>query len=185
MPDIPGLPFSDRILNPLLRYDFGPGVQRRGSLGGDVASCRRGIVGVLPTYVPRVNAGRQRNVGRPVGAAAGAARHLSRMEHGRARASSPGYGCGFQGGWIPFAKTKAERIGHNDPRLSIEERYGTHEGYVAAVRKAADQAVTDRFLLPDDAARYVREAQASKVLDGGAAGRLGSVSRASNSRRST
>jgi hypothetical protein len=50
-------------------------------------------------------------------------------------------------------------------RLSLEERYGTHEAYVAAVRKAADQAVTDRFLLPDDAARYVREAQASKVLE--------------------
>jgi len=75
-----------------------------------------------------------------------------------------GYGCGFQGGWIPFAKTKAERISHNDPRRSLEERYGTHEGYVSAVRKAADQAVKDRFLLPDDAARYVREAQASKVL---------------------
>ena len=75
-----------------------------------------------------------------------------------------GYGCGFQGGWIPFAKTRAERIAHNDPRLSIEERYGTHEAYVSAVRKASDQAVKDRFLLPDDAARYVSEAQASQVL---------------------
>jgi hypothetical protein len=77
-----------------------------------------------------------------------------------------GYGCGFQGGWIPFAKTKAERISHHDPRLSLEERYGTHEGYVSSVRKAADHAVKDRFVLPDDAARYVREAQASKVLEG-------------------
>jgi hypothetical protein len=61
----------------------------------------------------------------------------------------PGYGCGFQGGWIPFAKTKAERISLKDPRLSVEERYGTHEAYVSAVRKAANQAVKDRFLLPD------------------------------------
>ena len=47
---------------------------------------------------------------------------------------------------------------------SLEERYGTHDGYVAMVRKAAEQAVRDRFLLPDDAARIVREAEASDVL---------------------
>ena len=75
-----------------------------------------------------------------------------------------GHGCGFQGGWIPFAKTKAERIANHDPRLSLEERYGTHDGYVAVVRKAAEQAVNDRFLLPDDAARILRDAEASTVL---------------------
>src|SRR3954466_9113460 len=51
-----------------------------------------------------------------------------------------GYGCGFQGGWIPFAKTKAERMKSKDPRLSLEERYATHDAYVSAVKKAADQA---------------------------------------------
>jgi hypothetical protein len=75
-----------------------------------------------------------------------------------------GHGCGFQGGWIPFAKTKAERIASGDPRQSLEERYGTHEEYVAVVRKAVEQAVKDRFLLPDDAARILREAEASAVL---------------------
>src|SRR5262249_58359009 len=63
-----------------------------------------------------------------------------------------GHGCGFQGGWIPFAKTKAERVANHDPRLSVEERYGTLENYAAIVKRAADQAVRDRFLLPDDAA---------------------------------
>jgi len=38
-----------------------------------------------------------------------------------------------------------------DPRPSLEERYGSHAGYVSAVRKAADAAVTAKFLLPDDA----------------------------------
>lgn len=74
-----------------------------------------------------------------------------------------GHGCGFQGGWIPFAKTKAERLRNHDPRPSLEERYPTHLHYVSLVRRAAEQAVKDRFLLPDDAARYVREAQASDV----------------------
>src|SRR4026209_2951173 len=75
-----------------------------------------------------------------------------------------GQGCGFQGGWIPFAKTKAERIANHDPRLSLEERYGTHEAYVARVGRAAEQAVRDRFLLPEDATRIVREADASDIF---------------------
>src|SRR5204862_402694 len=75
-----------------------------------------------------------------------------------------GHGCGFQGGYIPFAATKAERLRNNDPRPSVEERYGTHDAYVAAVRRAADQAVRERFLLPEDAGRFVREAEASDVL---------------------
>ena len=34
-----------------------------------------------------------------------------------------------------------------DPRLSLEERYGTHAGYVAAVRRAADDAACKGYLL--------------------------------------
>ena len=123
------------------------------------------LVGALPTYVPRVNEDGNETSGVPsvqLQAPLGTYLGWNTVRSG----VFAGYGCGFQGGWIPFAKTKAERISHNDPRLSIEERYGTHEGYVAAVKKAADQAVKDRFLLPDDAARFVREAQASKVLEG-------------------
>lgn len=65
---------------------------------------------------------------------------------------------------IPFARTRAERQASGDPRLSLEERYGSHEGYVAAVRKAADRALAAGFLLRDDADRLVREAEASRVL---------------------
>ena len=48
---------------------------------------------------------------------------------------------------VPFAKTKAQRLANNDPRLSLEERYGTHKGYVAAVTKAADNAACQGYLL--------------------------------------
>ena len=44
-------------------------------------------------------------------------------------------GGGLAGGYIPFAKTRAERIATGDPRPSLEERYGTHGGYVCAVKK--------------------------------------------------
>ena len=162
MPDIPELPFSDRVLNPLLRYDFGPGFNAA-DLSGVMSLVPPRLVSVVPTYVPRVNEDGNETSGVPsvqLQAPLGTYLGWNTLRSG----VFAGYGCGFQGGWIPFAKTKAERISHNDPRRSLEERYGTHEGYVSAVRKAADQAVKDRFLLPDDAARYVREAQASKVL---------------------
>src|SRR3954447_5634432 len=45
-------------------------------------------------------------------------------------------GCGFQGGWIAFARTKAERLADHDSRLSLEERYGSLENYVAIVKRA-------------------------------------------------
>ena len=65
---------------------------------------------------------------------------------------------------MAFAKTVAERASTHDPRLSVEERYGTLEGYVCVVEHAASQAVVERFLLKDDADRLIREARASGVL---------------------
>lgn len=70
---------------------------------------------------------------------------------------------GEPGGVTPPG-TLDERLAKRDPRLSLEERYGTHDGYVAVVRKAVEQAVADRFLLPDDAARLLRAAETSAVL---------------------
>ena len=162
LPDIPGLPFNDRILNPVLRYDFGAGFIAA-DLSGVIARVPPRVVGVVPTYVPRVNEDGNETAGVPSVQHAGAARHVSRLERD-ARRILAGQGCGFQGGCIPFAKTKAERIANKDPRLSIEERYGTHDAYVARVKRAAEQAVQDRFLLRDDAERLVREAEASEVL---------------------
>ena len=65
---------------------------------------------------------------------------------------------------IPFAATKAERLAAGDPRLSLEERYGSHENYVKAVEKAARQLESDGFLLAQDVRAYVEEAEASDVL---------------------
>ena len=45
--------------------------------------------------------------------------------------------CNYEDGMIAFAKTKVEREANGDPRLSLEERYGNHAGYVAAVTKAS------------------------------------------------
>ena len=68
------------------------------------------------------------------------------------------------GGFIPFAKTKAERIASGDPRLSLEERYQSHDGYVQAVTKAANTLVKDGLLLRHDADAMIAQAQNSDIL---------------------
>jgi hypothetical protein len=72
--------------------------------------------------------------------------------------------CNYAGGMIPFAATRAERMANGDPRLSLEERYRTHEGYVDAVRAAAAKAVREQFLLQEDADALIAQAAASNVL---------------------
>ena len=68
------------------------------------------------------------------------------------------------GGFIPFAKTKAERTASGDPRLSLEERYRSHEGYVEAVTAAANTLVKDGLLLRSDADTMIAQAQHSDIL---------------------
>ncbi|HMC65388.1 MAG TPA: alpha/beta hydrolase domain-containing protein [Gemmataceae bacterium] len=65
---------------------------------------------------------------------------------------------------IRFANTQAERMAKSVPRLSLEERYKSHAGYVAAVKTAAAHAVAEGFLLQPDADALVKQADASNVL---------------------
>ena len=71
---------------------------------------------------------------------------------------------GLVGSFFPLQKTAAARASANDPRLSIEERYGTQSGYVAAVTAAASSLVARRFLLQADADAALTYATAHPVL---------------------
>ncbi|MCH7857283.1 MAG: hypothetical protein IIB37_11075 [Gemmatimonadetes bacterium] len=71
--------------------------------------------------------------------------------------------CGGAGSFIPFASDEAERRASGDPRLSIEERYPTHDAYVSAVAQAAERLVQDRLLLRRDAQAIVELAEGSMV----------------------
>jgi hypothetical protein len=73
-------------------------------------------------------------------------------------------GAGNSGGYWPFWDTKANRMTAGDPRLSLEERYGTHAGYVCVVTAAANRAVKQRFLLESDAQTLIAQATSSNVL---------------------
>ena len=64
---------------------------------------------------------------------------------------------------IDFRQTKADRLAVGDPRLSIEERYPTHEEYVREVTRAAIRLYRQRLLLDEDVRRYIGEAEASSI----------------------
>ncbi len=68
--------------------------------------------------------------------------------------------CDAAGQQIDFARTRAERLSAGDPRLSIEERYGSHSSYVEAVATAAADLQAQRLLLREDVERIVAEAEA-------------------------
>ncbi len=59
-------------------------------------------------------------------------------------------GCEAAGQYIPFSKTKADRMNSGDPRLSIEERYPSLPAYSSAVEKAIDDMIAKRLMLPED-----------------------------------
>jgi hypothetical protein len=80
--------------------------------------------------------------------------------------------CNYIGGWIPFAATKQQRLSVTpapDPRLSLEERYCSHAGYVSAVTAAVNKAVAAGYLLQADGTADISAANASGVC-GGAGG---------------
>ncbi len=60
-------------------------------------------------------------------------------------------GCEGSGQYIPFAKTKNERVDSGDPRPSVEERYPSFGRYYSAVIRAIDGLVRDRLMLCEDA----------------------------------
>jgi hypothetical protein len=66
-------------------------------------------------------------------------------------------GCEGSGQYIPFPKTKADRLASGDPRLSIEERYRNLETYSFLLQKAINDLVQSGFLLPFDAERTLNK----------------------------
>ncbi|CAN0322902.1 unnamed protein product [Discosporangium mesarthrocarpum] len=56
------------------------------------------------------------------------------------------------GGFVPFARTEADRAAANDPRPSIEARYTDRATYLDAVEQAARALVADRLMLEADLA---------------------------------
>lgn len=68
---------------------------------------------------------------------------------------APGYAEGdlysITGAVFPFPADAVARAAQGDPRMSLEERYGSLDGWIEAFGRACDALVAQRLLLPEDA----------------------------------
>ncbi len=167
-PTLPGLrssvPESDFIM-PVHDYDWGP--QFNAVDGSGVASLAPPrIKQTLTMLAPKVDADGNEFGGVPVVLLdAPLGTYLGwNITAGGAKPFHQNQICNYAGGMLPFARTAKERLSNGDPRLSLEERYANHDGYVAAVKKAADRAVKAQFLLNEDASLLIKAAEQSAVL---------------------
>lgn len=164
-PTIPGVPPSapTGLINPVLDYDWGPEFNYSDA-SGIQSNMPPPIKQVIKMLVPRVDADGNELGGVPV-----VLRDAPLGTYLGWNITKSGFHqdkiCNYEGGMIPFARTKAERLATGDPRLSLQERYGDHAGYVAAVTKAAGNAVAQGFLLQADADALIAQAAASNVLN--------------------
>ena len=62
------------------------------------------------------------------------------------------------GSWAPLTDTRESRLKTGDSRLSLEERYGGHDEWVARVRHSANELVRKGYLLPRDRDTIVAQA---------------------------
>jgi hypothetical protein len=158
-PTIPGVTYTG-VITSRYHLDFGPLLDK-----GIVSHFPPPLSGrtAYPHFVSKVDqdgnevAGiRMPPVEAPIATTTGWA--LRRAEFGENE------GCEASGQHIAFKATRAERQAAGDPRLSLEERYTNHDGYVAAVTRAAEKLEKQRFLLRADVQKYIEQARASEVL---------------------
>jgi len=161
-PKIPGAPTPDNVINVLMDYDYGPDF-RYNDESGVMTKVVPSIKQIIPTPAAKVDEDGNEIAGvRSVLLQA----PLGTYTSWNPVASGPlkGNEGNLAAGYIPFAMTKAARMASGDPRRSVEERYGSQEGYDCVVRHAAGQQVRKRFLLQEDADRLIAQAAASNVL---------------------
>ncbi len=165
-PTIPNAPSPDGLINPAYDYDFGPQFVNI-DMSGIMSTVPPVIKRVIPTYVPKVDsdgneiAGIKPLLGQlPLGTYLGWNVTSTGWYKGKA--------CAFSGGFIPFAKTRAERLASGDPRPSLEERYGSVWGYYYRAIPILNDLVQRRYLLPQAAYRQITDLLVQLQATGGA-----------------
>lgn len=56
----------------------------------------------------------------------------------------------FEGSYLPFPKTAADRERAGDPRKAVAERYASREDFLARYTRALDDLINQRWILPED-----------------------------------
>jgi hypothetical protein len=173
---VPGIPESifkpESFAFPVFDYDWGPHYDHS-EASGVPTNAPPPIRHVIKTLVPRVDKDGNELGGVPtvqvqaplgtylgwnITAGPGDVGYNDRPFHA-------GQVCNYVGGMVPFFKTREQRLAAGDPRLSLEERYATHDGYVAAVSAAAWSAFNRGYLLAADRDALIAQAAASDVCN--------------------
>ncbi len=144
LPAIPGV-LKPHDANEAYRLDFGPDWQ------AGVLSLEPPKVGKpFPALVPQVDAdGNERDGVRLPEIAVPLATYTG-WNLRDPSIGAPDQRVSFEGSYIPFPKTSAERQQRHDPRRSIAERYPSRDAYLARYTQAIDNLVKQRWILPED-----------------------------------
>jgi len=173
---VPGVPDSvflpENFIFPIFDYDWGPDFDES-EANGVPTNAPPPIKHVIKMLVPRVDADGNElggvptvQVDAPLGTYLGWNITAGPNDVGYdGRPFHAEQVCNYIGGMVPFFKTKAQRVAAGDPRKSLEERYVTHQGYVDAVTKAANNAFAKGYLLAADRDALIAQAVASDVCN--------------------
>ena len=149
---IPGARFPDRVERPR-RLDFGPDIDR-----GIVHELPPKIGAPFVSFVPSVDADGNDIPGiRPVELLVPLATFTG-WNPRHPDQGVPGDLMSMLGSTLPFASTRAAREASGDPRVSIDERYGSRAAYLERAREAANTLVAQRHMLAEDVDAVVERA---------------------------
>jgi hypothetical protein len=148
-PKIPGVK-RPQDANKAYRLNFGPNWQN------GILSLQPPIVGpAFPVLVPQVDAdGNERDGVRLPEITVPLATYTG-WNLRDASIGAPTERVAFEGSFLVFPKTAAERKASGDPRKSIAERYRGRDDYLARYQQAIEDLVKQRWLLPEDRVAFI------------------------------
>lgn len=158
-PKIPGVTFLG-LYNASGDRDFGPrAVGNRGVIDNlipNVLTRHRNLVPQVDAFGNDIAGIRHPSVEAPIATLTG--------WNTRTAEFTAGDLCDLSGMTVPLRRTADERIAAGDPRPSLQELYGSHQGYVHAVTRAARRLERQGLMLSEDVDSTIAEAEASNVL---------------------
>jgi hypothetical protein len=141
---VSGVRFPERIVRPC-RLAFGPDAAR-----GTITELPPKAGAPYPTFVSAVDADGNEIAGvRPVEVQAPLATFTG-WNPRHPTQGAPGDLMSMMGATVPFVRTRADGERRGDRRPSVEERYGSREAYLAAMRDAARRLIAERWMLEED-----------------------------------
>jgi hypothetical protein len=158
-PKIPGIHVPTEA-NRGWRVDFGPHWQQTGILSWQPPKVGK----PFPALVPAVNADGNEMDGVRLPEITVPLATYTGWNLRDPSIGAPGQRVPFEGSYIPFPKTKADRLRTGDPRLSIAERYSSEAEYLKLYEAALDKLIAERWILPGDKAAMMARGKAEWVL---------------------